>query len=341
MRVLIIKTSSMGDVIHTLPAITDAKLAHPNVEFDWVVEEGFAEIPKWHPAVDTVIPVAIRRWRKNIFQTIGSNDWKQFRTQLRKHHYDLVIDAQGLVKSAWLTRLVKAPTAGFDKRSVREKVAAWAYQHQYAVPKKMHAVERTRHLFAQALDYPMPKTKGNYGVDRSRFCSVTPEAANVVFLHGTTRDDKHYPEEYWRQLAKKLVVQGVNVRLPWGSEAEKERAYRLADGIDGVQVLPKLNLNAVAGVLGQAAAVVAVDTGLGHLSAALNIPTVSLYGPTSPALVGAYGENQIHLCACDCEPVEHHAEPDVFSPLTADVVMQSLQPLLPVESSDALLSVNP
>lgn len=335
MRVLIVKTSSLGDVIHTLPALTDATRACPGIEFDWVVEDSFAEIPGWHPGVSTVIPVAIRRWRKEIFKTIGSVEWKEFRTVLRKQHYDLVIDAQGLLKSAWVTRLVKAPAAGYDKDSVRERLASLAYQHQYAVPKEMHAVERIRHLFALALDYPKPDTKGSYGIDLSRFCSTTPEAANVVLLHGTTRHDKHYPEDYWRQLAGTLTEQGIRVRLPWGNDTEKERAYRIAEGNPGVQVLPKLNLNGVAGVLAQATAVVAVDTGLGHLSAALDIPTVSLYGPTSPLLVGAYGANQIHLCAQDCPPVAHVTDPEIFSPLTPERVMTALQPLLPAAAASA------
>lgn len=333
MRVLIVKTSSMGDVIHTLPAITDAHRAHPSIQFDWVVEEGFAEIPKWHPAVDRVIPVAIRRWRKNVFQTMGSVEWKQFRTQLRKHHYDLVIDAQGLAKSAWVTKLVKAPAAGYDKHSVRERLAAWAYQHHYRVSKDLHAVERIRELFSQALDYKKPEAKGCYGVDRTRFCSVTPESANVVFLHGTTRHDKHYPENYWIELARQLTARGIRVRMPWGNEEEKARAYRIAKDVRGAEVLPRLNLNGVAGVLGQATAVVAVDTGLGHLSAALNIPSVSLYGPTSPSLVGAYGENQVHLQAGECEPVKQVEDPEIFSPLTPDVVMGALLPMLPESNS--------
>jgi heptosyltransferase-1 len=330
MRVLIVKTSSMGDVIHTLPAVTDAKRACPWIEFDWVVEDSFAEIPRWHPGVDTVIPVAIRRWRKEIFKTIASVEWKEFRTTLHKQHYDLVIDAQGLLKSAWVARLANAPTAGYDKTSVRERLAAMTYQHQYGVPKEMHAVERIRHLFALALDYPKPETKGSYGIELSRFCSTTPEAPNVVLLHGTTRHDKHYPEEYWQSLVNTLTQQNIRVRLPWGNEAEKDRAYRLAEGNAEVQVLPKLNLNGVAAVLAQATAVVAVDTGLGHLSAALDIPTVSLYGPTRPLLIGAYGENQIHLCAEDCPPVAHKADPEIFSPLTPERVMAVLQPLLPL-----------
>ena len=129
MRVLIVKTSSMGDVIHTLPALTDAKRARPAIEFDWVVEEGFSEVPSWHPAVSRVIPVAIRRWRKEIFKAWHSNEWKQFRTILRKRHYDLVIDAQGVRKRVGVTRCVKAPTAGYDKDSARESLASLVYQH--------------------------------------------------------------------------------------------------------------------------------------------------------------------------------------------------------------------
>ena len=124
MRVLVIKTSSLGDVIHALPALTDAARAIPGIRFDWVVEEGFAEIPTWHPAVDKVIPVAIRRWRKNLWQTFKSGEWRRFKQRIQSTKYDLVIDAQGLLKSAWLTRYVRAPVAGFDKNSAREPIAA-------------------------------------------------------------------------------------------------------------------------------------------------------------------------------------------------------------------------
>jgi heptosyltransferase-1 len=335
-RVLIVKTSSMGDVIHTLPALTDAKRACPDIVFDWVVEEGFAEIPAWHPAVDRVIPVAIRRWRKNIWGTMGSTEWKQFRNQLRKHHYDLVIDAQGLLKSAWLTRLVKAPAAGYDRKSVRESLAALFYQQKYSVSKELHAVERIRQLFAQALNYPVPESakegcaltaaRGKYGIDPQRFCSRTPEKANVVFLHGTTRDDKHYPEVYWQQLAEMLAERGLRVRMVWGSKPEQARAKRIAAKVPSVEVLPRLNIQGVAGVLAQANAVVAVDTGLGHLTAALDIPAVSLYGPTKPGLIGAYGDNQVHLCATDYPAVSgaERVEPEVFAPLTPENVLKEL-----------------
>ena len=128
MRVLLIKTSSLGDVIHTLPALTDAARAIPGIRFDWVVEEGFAEIPAWHPAVDAVIPVAIRRWRKKPLQAVRSGEWSNFKRRLRETQYDLVIDAQGLLKSAWLTRYARAEVVGLDKSSAREPLAARFYQ---------------------------------------------------------------------------------------------------------------------------------------------------------------------------------------------------------------------
>ena len=293
MRVLIIKTSSLGDVIHTLPALTDAAHAIPGIRFDWVVEEGFAEIPSWHPAVDQVIPVAIRRWRKNLWQTIKSGEWKAFKQRVRERKYDLVIDAQGLVKSAWLTRYVKAPVAGLDRYSAREGWASRFYDRRLSVATGQHAVERVRQLFAMALAYDLPEGIGNYGLDLERL-QLPPAAPYVVFLHGTTWATKHWPEAYWRELAERLGRRNLQVRLPWGNPAEKARAERIAQGLKNCEVLPKLNLAGVARVLAAAKACVAVDTGLGHLAAALDVPTISLFGPTNPGLTGAYGRVQVH-----------------------------------------------
>jgi heptosyltransferase-1 len=296
-RVLLIKTSSLGDVIHTLPALTDASRAIPGIRFDWVVEEGFAEIPTWHPAVDRVIPVAIRRWRKNLWKTFKSGEWRRFKASLRERNYDLVIDAQGLLKSAWLTRYVKAPVAGLDRDSVREPLASRFYNRRLAVGRGQHAVERLRQLFAVALGYDLPPGLGDYALRREQWRRDKPSAPFVLFLHGTTWDTKHWPEIYWRELAERLGHAGIGVRLPWGNPAEQARAERIAAGLKNAQVLPKLNLAGVAGVLAQAKACVAVDTGLGHLAAALDVPTISLFGPTNPGLTGAYGKGQLHLAS--------------------------------------------
>nr|WP_249684497.1 MULTISPECIES: lipopolysaccharide heptosyltransferase I [Pseudomonas] len=293
---MLIKTSSLGDVIHALPALTDAARAIPGIRFDWVVEEGFAEIPSWHPAVDKIIPVAIRRWRKNLWQTFKSGEWRQFKQRLRESKYDLVIDAQGLVKSAWLTRYVKAPVAGMDRYSAREGLSSRFYDRRLSVERGQHAVERVRQLFALALGYNLPAGLGDYGLDLNRL-QLPPAAPFVVFLHGTTWATKHWPEAYWRQLAERLGQQGLQVRLPWGNAAEQARAERIAKGLSNCQVLPKLNLVGVARVLAAAKACIAVDTGLGHLAAALDVPTLSLFGPTNPGLTGAYGKSQVHIAS--------------------------------------------
>jgi heptosyltransferase-1 len=296
MRVLLIKTSSMGDVIHSLPALTDAARAIPGIRFDWVVEEGFAEIPAWHPAVAAVIPVALRRWRKHLLQTWRSGEWAAFKRRLRATDYDLVLDAQGLLKSAWLTRYCRAPVAGLDAASAREALASRFYDRCYAVPREQHAVQRLRQLFALALGYPLPDGMGDYGLQPAGMAAAA-EQPYLLFLHGTTWPSKHWPEADWRALAERMQAQGWAIRLPWGNDVEKARAERIASGLSGVEVLPKLNLAGVARAIAGARACVAVDTGLGHLAAAFDVPTLSLYGPTLPARVGAYGKGQVHLCA--------------------------------------------
>lgn len=298
MRVLLIKTSSLGDVIHSLPALTDAARAIPEIRFDWVVEEGFAEIPAWHPAVEQVIPVALRRWRKRPWQTWRSGEWRTFKRAVAAHEYDLVIDAQGLLKSAWLTRYARGPVAGLDRASAREPLASRFYDLGFAVPWGMHAVERVRQLFAQALGYALPEGGGDYALDRQcLLAGRSPETPYLLLLHGTTWVTKHWPERYWRELAERLCAQGWALRLPWGNAEEKARAERIAAGLAGVRVLPKLNLAGIAAELAGASACVAVDTGLGHLAAALDVPTVSLYGPTNPGYTGAYGHGQLHLAS--------------------------------------------
>lgn len=301
MRVLIVKTSSMGDVLHTLPALTDAMNAIPGISFDWVVEENFAQIPSWHPAVDKVIPVAIRRWRKNWFGSETRQQRCDFKRELQLRTYDAVIDAQGLIKSAALiTRVAKGKKHGQDAKSAREPFASWFFNQRHDIDKMQHAVERTRELFAKSLGYEKPATQGDYAI-ASRFLSHLPADANryLVFLHATTRANKHWPESHWRELIGLLANQDLIIKLPWGAEHEYQRALRLAEGFDHVAVLPKLSLQQVAEILAGAKAVISVDTGLSHLTAALDRPNVTLYGPTDPGLIGGYGKNQISLTADD------------------------------------------
>ncbi|OQP34913.1 lipopolysaccharide heptosyltransferase RfaC [Pantoea latae] len=310
MQVLIVKTSSMGDVLHTLPALTDAMQAIPGIRFDWVVEENFAQIPGWHPAVDKVLPVAIRRWRKHWFGSQQREERVLFKRELQSRQYDVVIDAQGLIKSAALvTRLARGVKHGQDSRSAREPFASWWYDQRHEIDKKQHAVERTRELFAKSLGYQKPQTQGDYAIAAHFLRDVPQDAAPyLVFLHATTRDNKHWPEGHWRDLIALLQPSGLRIKLPWGAEHEHQRAQRLADGFDHVEVLPKLTLEAVARELAGAKAVVSVDTGLSHLTAALDRPNITLYGPTDPGLIGGYGQNQHAIKASNGDLASTSAE---------------------------------
>lgn len=294
MRVLVVKMSSLGDVVHTLPALTDAAAALPEVRFDWVVEESFAEIPAWHPAVDTVIPIALRRWRKQPFKHFRGPEWQRCRTALRAQHYDLVIDAQGLIKSALVARYVGASVYGLDRHSAREGVASWAYHQRVNVATDLHAVERTRRLFARALDYELPQSRGDYGVREHLQSSAAESVApTLLFFHGSAREEKLWPVAHWQQLAE--LARDYRVSIPWGNAKEKQRGEAIAAAADNAEVLPRLDLRGLAQLLMQSQAAVAVDTGLGHLAAALDVPTVSLYGPTDTRLIGAYGSHQLHI----------------------------------------------
>ncbi len=324
MRILIVKTSSMGDVIHTLPAVTDAARVFPDARFDWLVEDTFAEIPAWHPAVDRVIPVALRRWRRQPWQFFVRNEWRGFLHELRTRRYDLVIDAQGLIKSALLTRFVNAPVVGFARHSVREPLATLAYRTQVNVPYEMHAVERTRHLFAKSLDYPCPADLGDYGLRVFADPKQIRTVQQVVLVHATTRSEKHWPEEHWQQLCWDLSESGFAVRLPWATTVDRERAERIARSHQQASVLPRLSLNELAVELLATQAVVAVDTGLGHLAAALDVPALSLYGCTSPGRVGTYGTNQRHLCATDHADKNSSNRSAYLGHLTSDMVQRVL-----------------
>ena len=297
MRVLIVKISSLGDIIHTLPAVTDAHNAYANLTFDWVVEENFVEVPSWHPAVEKVIPVAMRRWRRNPVQTYLNHEFRAFKRALQGVHYDLVIDAQGLIKSGFISRLSRGLTIGLSIRTIREPLATLFSNKVYSVPWTEHAVARIRQLFSRALKYRYDREFIDYGIDIDRIeCNSEAKGAKqVLFLHGTTWATKHWPEYYWRHLAHIAPDSGYEVLLPWGDLKEKKRAEFIAKDNVSVIVLEKQTLSGLAQHINNSKGVIAVDTGLGHLAAALAKPTISLYGSTNPGLSGTFGENQLHL----------------------------------------------
>jgi len=343
-KVLIIKMSSMGDVIHTLPAITDALNADPSIQFDWVVEPGFAQIPTWHKAVGKVIHAPLRRLRQLPWQAVVTGEWRDFIKALRKNRYDLIIDAQGLLKSALVSFTARGKRVGLDYQSAREKLSSLFYQQRISVPWQQHAVERVRQLFAGALNYPLPKTPPQYGIDVTRLPSLTYGSNTILFLHGTTWPTKHWPETFWEQLAYLVAMGGYQVLLPWGNEVERARAaailhYCKSHRADTLPVvLPKHTLAELTTLLSHAKGVVAVDTGLGHIAAAMAVPTVSLYGPTSAELTGAYGPWQQHIkSTLDCSPClkrecrfgdEFKVKPPCFESIAPRTVWHELQTLM-------------
>ena len=297
MRVLIVKLTSMGDVLHVMPALDDLSKHKGNLVVDWMVEESFAEIPSWHPSVDKVIPVATRRWRTLKWSTI--REFFCFRKRLRHQHYDVVIDAQGLIKSAVFARFAKLNSKGlrigFSAESIKESFASKFYHKRVAVALDQHAIVRLRQLFAGAFDYPLQKPF-SYGLTQ---CGIRSEnardSATVMFFHATTWQSKHLPEPIWQSLIQLAGDDGYQVLLAWGNKQEKQRAERLAKGQANASVLDEMSLADLKDQLLHCAGAIAVDTGLGHMAAALGTPCVSIYGSTNSKLTGAIGENQIQL----------------------------------------------
>lgn len=300
--ILLIKISSLGDILHLLPALSDACQQRPELTFHWVVEEAFAEIPTWHPGVEKVIPVALRRWRTHPGLALRTNALPNFWRTLRAESYDQIIDAQGLLKSACLARLARGRRSGFDRHSARESLAALFYQTKFPIDREQHALDRLRQLLASALHYPIQTSPADYGLT-NRFPRRQTTEYDWIFLHGTTWPTKQWPESHWLELVRLSAPHG-RIVLPWGTPDELARAERIARvAPQRVRVAEKGNLTQLAGLLVAAKAVVAVDTGPAHLAAALGTPVIGLYGPTNPQRTGTVGLNQHHLHgACDQIP---------------------------------------
>jgi len=287
-RILLVKTSSLGDVIHNLPVVTDILQHYPNVKIDWVAEESFADIPTLHPAIDHVFTVAVRRWRKAIWSKKTWQEISAFKQAISKQPYDLVIDTQGLIKSALMAYCAQGLRCGQDKNTAREPVASYFYQKKLHVARGQHAVVRNRETVAKACGYPVPDDAPDYGLSITASSKVDLPSAYIIGLHGTSKDSKLWPTGHWKDLAVALKQQQLSLVLPWASEAEHSRAQDIATSNNNVIVLPKLSISQLMPIINNALAAVGVDTGLSHLATALNIPTAAIYTDTKPALTGIY-----------------------------------------------------
>jgi heptosyltransferase-1 len=287
-RVLLVKTSSLGDVVHNLPVVSDLSANLPAAQIDWAVEETFDAIPRLHPGVRRVIPVAIRRWRKQWMTRKVRDEVAAFLTRLREEPYDAIIDTQGLLKSAVIARAARGKRYGLDWKSSREPLFAF-YHRTFRVPWVAHAVERNRALASHVLAYA-PPPRVDYGIGSSqgvRFPWMPEKYA--LFLHSTSAIEKLWDEQDWIALGRALGGRGVAPVLPWGNADERVRSERLARFIPGAVVPPWLTLSELSGVLAGARYAVGVDTGLTHLAGALGVPTVGIYRATEPAKTGLYG----------------------------------------------------
>jgi heptosyltransferase-1 len=282
-RILFVKTSSLGDVVQNCPAVTDAARAFPGAGIDWVVEEPFAEVASMHPGVRRVIPVAMRRWRRSAWRPSVWSEIGRFRRALAEERYDVVIDTQGLLKSALICASARGTTHGLDRASAREPLAAAFYDVTHAVRKDVHAVERNRLLTASALGYSLDGPV-EYGLRPGGAAPVRDSYA--VFLTMTSRDDKLWPEPRWVEVGRALKAPIV---LPWGTSAEKARAEAIAAGIGNATVpSSRMTLAELANLFLEANSIVGLDTGLAHFAAALGVRAVGIYCASDAALTGLY-----------------------------------------------------
>ena len=297
--ILFIKTSSLGDVIHHLPAITEARKARPDTALTWLVEEAFAPLVRQHPAVDAVIPVAWRRWRRSLYAPKTLAEIVGNLRVIKSRRYDEIVDSQGLLRSAVIARVAQGRRHGYDASSIREPLAAMFYDVRHSVSRDKHAVERNRILSGLALGYS-PQGAPDFGLDRTRFAGR--DGRYAVLLHATARPEKQWPEAHWMALGQALGRQGINLVLPWGTDSERLRSERIAAGLARASVPARAPIDEVARLIAGAAFVVGVDTGLLHLAAAFGVPLVAIFSGSKPDLTGPVGNGPLAVLGTEKNP---------------------------------------
>ena len=332
MKVLLIKQSSLGDIIHVFPALSQAMDAIPGLSIDWLVEENFAQIPFWHPAVNNVIPIALRRWKKQLFSAQTQKEIRAFKKQTQQASYDCVIDAQGLIKSALFAKWAHAPAVGFSWDSIRtEKIASCFYNKRIEVAQGTHAIRRLQQLFAQALGYEADlHQQPEYRLHIESTDHVIDQPF-VMGLHGTTWESKKLPLEHWIKIAQNLATKGLSLYLPEANSAEAQWVQRLSERVDNVVALPRMTLTEVVQIMQQAQGVIAVDTGLVHIAAALGVPNVSVFGATNPVLTAPLGPQSTvlsvdyHCAPCLRQQCRYSdSSPPCYQTVSAEVICQNL-----------------
>jgi heptosyltransferase-1 len=290
--ILFIKTSSLGDVIHNMPAVSDARAHLPLARIAWLVEEAYAPLAALHPAVSEVIPVAWRRWRHAPLSGATWSDIAETRRRISSRRYDAVVDTQGLMRTAMTGWFARGVRHGYDRASVREPLASWLYKVRHRVPRDLHAIERNRLLAGLALGY-RPEGALNYGLDRA---SLRGEGGGyAMLLHATARPEKEWAVQNWIALGRGFANRGLEIVLPWGNAGEATRARMLAEAIPSSRVPERMPVDDVAKLIAGAQFVVGVDTGLIHLAAALGVPLVAIFAGSRPELTKPVGTGPIEV----------------------------------------------
>lgn len=293
MKILVVKTSSMGDIIHALPILVDIREHFPTVEIHWLAEESFRAIPTLSPAVSKVQVCAFRRWRKHPLSRAVREEVGALRRSLASEHYDLVIDVQGLLRSAWPASWTRSPVHGFSRDTVREPAAAFFYRHTYRIPEEVGAVKRYRQLAADVLGYTVPDHVPAFHLSPRAEALGVPDTPWVALAVNASRDEKLWPEDRWCEIGRALAQEGRRSVFFWGNDVERERVERLARAIPDALVAPRAGLDRVASTLVKAEALIGVDTGLSHLAAALGVPSVGLYVSTRTDILHLIGDGPV------------------------------------------------
>jgi len=281
-RVLIVKLSSLGDVVHTMPVVHDIRTAFPDALIDWAVEPAFAPLVRRVSGIHSSIECALRRWRKAWWTAQVRDEWREFRDALRGERYDAVIDFQGLTKSAVVARLARGPRYGLARAtegSSHEWPARWLVDHAVDVAPRIHALDRARVLAEKVLGYEVAGAP-RFGLRRQ---VLEATERTLVFVHGSSRDDKLWPEANWIEAGRRAASAGWHIALPHAGPVERERADRIAAAIGpAAEVWPAMDLDALTDRMGAAHGVIGVDSGLSHIAVALDLPHVQVYNhPTA------------------------------------------------------------
>lgn len=315
-RVLLVKTSSLGDVIHNLPVASDLRHHFPNAEIHWLVEEQYTPLVEMHEGVDRIIPIALRRWRKAPWSAANWREFLAARRALKATHYHAIIDTQGLLKSALFAKLAKGPIHGFGARTAREPLASRFYDARYEFAPETHKIERYRSVAARAFSYTLDNFI-DYGVAPQVARPQLLEGPYCVVLHSTARAAKLWPEDRWLALIDHFCAAGLGCILPWGSAPELQRSDRLAVRGGRTLAAPKLSLAELSALIADADLVVGVDTGLMHLAAAFSRPVVGIFCDSNP------------IDACPMGPGPTAYRGGIGKPPTLDEVLSAVREVKP------------